>query len=253
MKRIYLKRILSVSLAAVMAVTMVGCGGCGKKKSDDVSDEQASHDAADYVFKDNRIELGENVDTSSISALGKFGDKLYAVITNVTDEGENKTTVYTFNKDGSDVKTIDLASDVNNSLYNAEMAEDGSIYALEVQYSGYYDGGMGFGGEGGFEEGPTSSFIIEDDTSIDMESGDDSSDEVDEEVTEYAGEDGDDSLAEDAEEADDADDAETDDAAPAEEATETNTEETSSESTEGGDGELTTSDDGSLGLESMEG
>ena len=68
MKRIYLKRALSLSLAAVMAVTMVGCG-CGKKKQEAGSEEQASHDAADYVFKDNPIDLGANVDTSSLSAI----------------------------------------------------------------------------------------------------------------------------------------------------------------------------------------
>ena len=58
MKRIYLKRILSISLAAVMALNMVACG-CGKKNKDAAADEEASHDATAYVFKDNPITCSE--------------------------------------------------------------------------------------------------------------------------------------------------------------------------------------------------
>ena len=78
MKSIYLKRILSASLAAVMAVTMVGCG-CGKKK-DNAADEQASHDASAYVYKDNPIDLGQDVDLTSVSCIGKYGERVYCIV-----------------------------------------------------------------------------------------------------------------------------------------------------------------------------
>ena len=242
MKRIYLKRILSASLAAVLAVTMVGCG-CGKKK-DNSADEQASHDASAYVFKDNQIDLGQDVDLSSISCLGKYGDRVYAVANNVNDEGTGKTTVYTFNKDGSDVKTIDLANNGDLTLYNAALSEDGSIYTLEVKYSGYYIGGndISFEGMEGVDGG-FSGMTYEGDSS-------DESGTVEEEITQYAGED-DSDVEEDTEE--DSSDSEpatseggTSDDAVTTGSEQTTGENTSTDSTSSGQGDLIINEDGTI-------
>ena len=181
MKRIYLKRILSASLAAVMAVTMVGCG-CGKKKETN-ADEQATHDASAYVFKENQIDLGEGVDTSNIACLGSYGDRLYAVASVMDDNGVSKTTVYKFNKDGSDLKTVDLANSGDLTLFNAALADDESIYTMEVKYAGFYMGDdYSIDGLGG-----TSELTIENESGSEIESED--STEVDDEVTQYSGED----------------------------------------------------------------
>ncbi|WP_026526533.1 ABC transporter substrate-binding protein [Butyrivibrio sp. VCD2006] len=180
MKRIYLKRILSASLAAVMAVTMVGCG-CGKKK-EVAPEDQASHDASAYVFKDNPINLGANVDVSNISSLGTYGDKIYAVANVINDDGSNKTCVYTFDKDGSNLETIELANKENLTLYNTVLSDDGSVYTLEVKYAGYYFGDYGIEGV----DGPTSEILL-DDGGIELEGDGDG--EVEGDVIQYSAED----------------------------------------------------------------
>ena len=253
MKSIYLKRILSASLAAVMAVTMVGCG-CGKKK-DNAADEQASHDASAYVYKDNPIDLGQDVDLTSVSCIGKYGERVYAVSNGVNDDGVGKTTVYTFNKDGSDVKAVDLANSGNLTLYNAVISEDESIYTLEVKYSGYYMGGNDFGFEG-LEDG-TSGMMFEEegsDSSFEIESED--SGEVEDDITQYAGEDDADVDADtDAEEATDETDSSDSEPASKEDGTSEDaatteadqaTGEDTSTQTATGDGEIILNDDGTL-------
>ncbi|WP_026497442.1 ABC transporter substrate-binding protein [Butyrivibrio sp. WCD2001] len=234
MRRIYLKRILSASMAVVMAVTMAGCG-CGKKKTGS-TEEQASHDASAYVFKDNPIDLGESIDTSSISALGKFGDKIYAVGTAVSDEGNNKTTVFTFDKDGSNLNTIDLANSGNLLLYNAALTDDGSIYTLEVQYAGY----MG-GGDFEFDQGldGSSPIILEDGNSIEIED----SESVEDDVTQYSGEDEEEALS---------DDSEADEEGTSDDAASTSqdaTEDTNTTSSEGGEGDVIMPSDTDTGVD----
>ncbi|WP_029321561.1 ABC transporter substrate-binding protein [Butyrivibrio sp. AE3004] len=141
MKRNYLKRIISVSLAAVMTLNLAACG-CGSKKKESVADEEVSHDATAYVFKENAVSLGEGVDTANIVSLGTFGDKVYAVGNSISEEEKNVTTLFTFDKDGSNLKPVDLALDDNYSITNTAVATDGSIYAIETKYGGM-DAGFG--------------------------------------------------------------------------------------------------------------
>lgn len=192
MKRIYLKRILSVSLAAIMTLNIAACG-CGKK-AEKKTDEEAGHDATAYVFKETPINLGEGVDISSISALGSFGDKVYALYNTVSDDGSNKSVLYTFDKDGSNVASTDIAVTDSINISNIAVASDGSIYTIETKFAGMAGGfenngdtmgggsyGVLEGGDGGFE-------IIGDDSS-------DSSDAVEEDIDQYSGEDAEDVKA----------------------------------------------------------
>ncbi|WP_408071042.1 extracellular solute-binding protein [Butyrivibrio sp. JL13D10] len=191
MKRIYLKRILSISLAAIMTLNIAACG-CGKKKEASTNnEEEAGHDATAYVFKDNPISLGEGVDISNISTLGSYGDKVYALLNTMGDDGSNKSVLYTFDKDGSNVNTMDIAVNDNLNVSNITVAEDGSVYTIQTQFGGMTGGfddfsigndGGAMGGiiEGGDEiAGPTVEF--------DTESGD--SESVEEDIDQYSGED----------------------------------------------------------------
>ncbi|WP_044912679.1 extracellular solute-binding protein [Butyrivibrio sp. WCE2006] len=184
MKKFYLKRILSISLATVMTLNLAACG-CGKKNTDNaVSDEEAKHDATAYVFKESPIDLGEGVDLSSINSMGSFGDKVYAVANNVGDDGNNVTTMYTFDKDGSNVATVNIDTTADCSVTNSAVASDGSIYTIETKYAGMIDGGISDasiedllgGGEDSFEviEEPASEDNVTDD--IDQYSAEESED-----------------------------------------------------------------------------
>lgn len=192
MKRIYLKRILSVSLAAVMVLNIFGCG-CGKKNKTETSDEEAGHDATAYVFKETPIKLtADAADLSNISALGKYGDKVYALLNTVGDDGSNKSILYTFDKDGSNVATIDIPVTDNLSVSNIALASDGTIYTVETQFAGMS------GGFGDFTFGEDGMGYIEGGDAIEI--GGDDSGEVTEEIDQYSGEDSD-AEATDADEA----------------------------------------------------
>lgn len=130
MKRIYLKRCLALSMAGIMCVSAAACG-----KKGDGSGDATTHDSKNFVYKETDISLGEGVDTSSISKLGSFGDKLYAVGYNYGEESID-TVVYTFNKDGSDVQSKTIASDLNSNIIDVIVNEDGSIIDAEVEYAG---------------------------------------------------------------------------------------------------------------------
>ena len=137
MKKIYLKRALSLSLAAIMAVSATGCG---KNKNSATSEsESVSHNVKDYVYKEEDIDLGANVDYSSINYLGKFGDKLYAAGMSYTNDDMGMT-VYTMGLDGSNPNKIVLPSGATSSITNITIADDGSIYTIENVY-GDYSGG----------------------------------------------------------------------------------------------------------------
>jgi len=131
MKRIYLKRMLSITLAAVMAISVAACG----KKSADSDSAKSTHNSKDYVYKETDLDLGSGVDTTSLSRLGKYGDRLYAVGYTYGEESID-TAIYTFNKDGSDVQTINIPTSENSNIMEIGITEDGTIYDVEVEYAG---------------------------------------------------------------------------------------------------------------------
>ncbi|WP_026665964.1 extracellular solute-binding protein [Butyrivibrio sp. FC2001] len=206
MKRIYLKRILSISLATVMTLNMAACG-CGKKSNtSSTADEEAGHDATAFVFKETAINLGEGVDLASISALGSYGDKVYALYNSVGDDGSNQSTLYTFDKDGSNVTPISLPMKDNLSVANVAVASDGSIYTVETQFAGM-GGGFDFSSDDGGMSGDMGGIIEGGDIEIDTDSSD--SDSVVDDIDQYSGEDGDVEVT-DAEDTSDATDATSD-------------------------------------------
>ncbi len=136
MKRIYLKRALSLGLAMVMTVTAVGCGKKKTTGSDDAS--SVNHDVKNFVFKETDLDLGSDVNYNSISFLGKIGDKFYAAGSDYTDEG-TVVNAYIINSDGKLDKTVKFDMDSASSMSYFAIAEDGSIYTIESNYgsSGY--------------------------------------------------------------------------------------------------------------------
>lgn len=158
MKKIYLKRALSLSLAAVMVISAVGCG---KKKEAASSDESdATHNVKDYVYKENDIDLGSDVDTNSISYLGTFGDKLYAA-GNFYGSDDVQTVVFTMNSDGSNVEKVPIGGGDYATVSQVAVAEDGSIYTIESGYSNILPGGS--------TDGPVSLFEATDGSTDDSD------------------------------------------------------------------------------------
>lgn len=158
MKKKYLNRALSLGLVAVLTVGLVGCGGCGKKGGSSSDDSSAAHDAKQFVYKENDLDLGADVSYDSLSYLGKFGDKLYAAGTSYMSASP-ATNVFILNQDGTLDKKVELTLDASAMLSNIAIADDGSIYTIESSYGG------GYGGEVDLNDlmGGESGVIIEED------------------------------------------------------------------------------------------
>ncbi|WP_026494557.1 ABC transporter substrate-binding protein [Butyrivibrio sp. WCD3002] len=151
MKKFYLKRVLSVSLAAIM---LVSAAGCGKKKEASSDASEATHNVKDYVYKENDINLGSDIDANSINYIGTFGDKIYAA-GNYYGGNDVSTMVFMMNSDGTGIEKVSIAGGDYTSVNQVAVSPDGSIYTIE----------SGYGGNilpGGETDGPVSLFGVED-------------------------------------------------------------------------------------------
>ncbi len=192
MKKIYLKRVLSITLAAVMTISAVGCGKKNSGNTGSDESDASTHNAKEYVYKEADIDLGADVDYNSINYLGKYGDKLYAAANSYTDSGMGFI-LYTFDKDGSNVEKKEINIGDNASPTAIDIADDGSVYYIIDSYGGsFYDGEIMPAEDGGMsttvEEGTTSEDIepdpasVEDDTTSDDTSSDEEAEDVEEEA-----------------------------------------------------------------------
>ena len=101
----YLKRGLCLGMAAVLAFSFTGCGK--EKKQDNELLAEASTISKDHVFSVNEVEIpGLPAD---LNRLGIYGDRIYAS----SYRSEEYIEVYTFNSDGSDLKTVKFPTSTN--------------------------------------------------------------------------------------------------------------------------------------------
>ncbi len=185
MKNIYVKRALSIILTGIMTISAVGCGN---KNAETTENTEMNHNTKDYVYKQSDINLGEDVDYSSINYTGKFADKLFCAGTVYTDNGMS-TVVYTFDKDGSNVSTVNLSGGDSQSISYIDITDDGSIYTVENVYASLGDDEISIDELMGddieiIEDEETTDADEAADSDADEESEDSSSEESSEEVTE---------------------------------------------------------------------
>nr|WP_297764033.1 ABC transporter substrate-binding protein [uncultured Butyrivibrio sp.] len=123
----YLKRGLCIGMAMALAFSFTGCGK--EKKPDNELLEEASKASKDHVFSANAVDidgLSEN-----INRVGAIGDRVFAV----SSSEDDYVYVYTFNPDGSDLKTTKIPSAYNMYYQNACPDKDGNVYAVCYKYN----------------------------------------------------------------------------------------------------------------------
>ena len=126
----YLKRGLCIGMAMALAFSFTGCGK--EKKPGNELLEEASKASKDHVFSVNAVDidgLPEN-----INRVGAIGDRVYAV-----SSEDDYVYVYTFNPDGSDLKTTKIPSASNMYYQNACPDKDGNVYAVCYKYNYEYE------------------------------------------------------------------------------------------------------------------
>ena len=128
-KRMMQSRVLGLGLCGLMAVTAFT--GCGKKGGESLVDK-ASSNTKDYVFRQEMIDLGGKYDCSSLSLAG---DRVYA--TTYSDNGY--ITIFSFNPDGSDLKSVKIPEAENEGHGYMTFNEAGEMYCtLNIyDYSNY--------------------------------------------------------------------------------------------------------------------
>ncbi|MBQ8031550.1 MAG: hypothetical protein IJ260_08510, partial [Butyrivibrio sp.] len=128
-KRTLRNRVLGLGLCGLMAVTAFT--GCGKKSGESLVDK-ASSNTKEYVFSQEVIDLGGKYDCSSLSLAG---DRVYA--TTYSDNGY--ITIFSFNPDGSDLKSVKIPEAENEGHGFMTFNEAGEMYCtLNIyDYSDY--------------------------------------------------------------------------------------------------------------------
>ena len=130
-KRILGKRIAGFALSIMMAA--LALSGCGKKGGDSLVDK-ASSNTKEYVFRQEMIDLGGEYDCSSLSLAG---DRVYAS----TYSNDGFITVFSFNTDGSDMKSIKIPEAENEGHGYMTFTDAGDMYCILniYDYSNYED------------------------------------------------------------------------------------------------------------------
>ncbi len=125
------KKLLCCGLICTLAVASFT--GCGKQKAKDENSliSKASVNSKDYVFGEEVLDIGLT-DTEYLQKIKIVGDRIFA-ITNDSDNGRNN--VYSFNSDGSNVKSFSIAIGVNEGISFADFDSDENMYAIAYKYN----------------------------------------------------------------------------------------------------------------------
>ncbi|SFU37208.1 ABC transporter substrate-binding protein [Butyrivibrio sp. M55] len=142
-KRQFVGRAVSCLLVSVLLATSMT--GCGKKKNNGVSLEDAKKIDKNCIFKQEDLE-GILEPGEEVSVLTSAGDKIKVVAN--TENG--KCRLISFNPDGSDVQSVDVGSGKDTYVYNCVFDKDGNAY-MRV-YVGDRDMMYGGGVESGDSE-----------------------------------------------------------------------------------------------------
>ncbi len=135
-ERMIAKRLLSLATVAVLIVTALA--GCGKKKGDsDNLLEQAKSGIKDYVFRSEKLDLGDGADYNNVTL---SGDRVYA--STYSDNGF--ITISSFNSDGSDVKSFKIPEADNESYGYMSFDKEGNLFTILniYNYDDFDDGEM---------------------------------------------------------------------------------------------------------------
>ncbi|MBR4669969.1 MAG: extracellular solute-binding protein [Butyrivibrio sp.] len=128
----FVRKCITATLIAAMTVSaFTGCGKADKK--DDKKDEnsilnEAKSGSKDYVFKYEDIDLGVDKLPGYPSNITVVGDRVYFAVSDLKNDA-GSTKVYSFNTDGSNVESYDIAMNAGENYYNFVFMEDGSSYA----------------------------------------------------------------------------------------------------------------------------
>ena len=129
------KKALALGLCLAMAVTSLA--GCGKKGEDSLVDK-AKGNTKDYVFRGEIIDLGGKYDCSNLAL---SGDRVYAS----TYSQDGFITIFSFNTDGSDMKTVKIPEADNEGHGYMTFTPEGDMYCILNIYNwgdDYGDGEM---------------------------------------------------------------------------------------------------------------
>ena len=128
MKRGIMKKLFVATLAISMLASSLA--GCGKKSNkEDSLVNQAAMGSKDYVFATEILDIagGKELDFSRIQLAG---DKVYAS----TYGGDGKLDIFSFNSDGSDIRSTTLPASDNENYSYLSFDNDGNIYAVYYIY-----------------------------------------------------------------------------------------------------------------------
>ena len=119
-KRSLLKKALGLGLCATMAIGAFT--GCGNKGGESLVDKATSN-SKEYVFRGEVIDLGGTYDCSSVALAG---DRVYAS----TYSNNGFITIFSFNTDGSDIKSIKIPEADNEGHGYMTFTESDEMYSI---------------------------------------------------------------------------------------------------------------------------
>jgi ABC-type glycerol-3-phosphate transport system substrate-binding protein len=130
---VFVKKSLSVMLASVLAVSSLA--GCGKQqgKNENSMINEAAKASKDYVFMPEIMNLNFRQGTN-LSRLKIVGDRIFAT----SNDEDQKFSVYSFNSDGSDVKSYSIPIPGSEGFSYMDFDADENLYALYYKYNYYY-------------------------------------------------------------------------------------------------------------------
>lgn len=120
-KKRFVGRLVSGMLVSVLLATSLT--GCGKKKDNGVSLEEAKKIDKNCIFKQEDLE-GILEPGEGVASLSSVGGKLKLLAQ--TEKG--KTRLITFNPDGSDIQSVDVGSGKDFYVNNCVFDKDGNAY-----------------------------------------------------------------------------------------------------------------------------
>ena len=129
-RRVFAKRVLGCVLSlGLIAGSIAGCGKNADKDANLVN--KVGKISKDYVFKSEKMELGENNDYSYLSMVG---DRVYAS----TYSKKGSIVIRSFNTDGGDIKELSIPEAENESHGYLTFDNAGNFYAIYQIYSDLY-------------------------------------------------------------------------------------------------------------------
>ncbi|MBO5564860.1 MAG: extracellular solute-binding protein [Lachnospiraceae bacterium] len=133
------KRWIALFLALVMIVGMTACGKKEKENQENASAPGGQDAAANaeemkqYVYKEEKLSLPEDVNPETISEMHKVGDSIY--VSGMSYGERPLYAVYRLAEDGQLQDSSEIALKENEDIGRVCFDEDGNLYGIRTRYA----------------------------------------------------------------------------------------------------------------------